>query len=217
MQEIVEQIFNIQSEEQFESTALRIFHLQANENPVYKSFLNFLRVDSNHVKTISDIPFLPISFFKTHKVLLNGMHEKLIFRSSGTTGALTSNHLVAEPEVYLKSFLLGFRNAYGNPEDFIILALLPGYLERGDSSLVYMVNHLINETKSDVSGFYLQNHQALYEALGLAAQSGRKILLIGVTHALLKFARNYSFSHENLIVMETGGMKGQGPESTHSF
>lgn len=212
MQNLINQIFDIHTEEQFESTALRVFQLQAEKNIVYQTFLKHIGVNIPDIKRLIDIPFLPISFFKTHRVILQEAEPQVVFKSSGTTQSITSNHFVANTALYKRSFLNGFTKAYGSPADYIILALLPGYIERGNSSLVYMVNELISLTEHPLSGFYMHNQDALYDSLVEAEATERKILLIGVTHALIQFSRKYNFHTPKLVVMETGGMKGQGPE-----
>ncbi len=166
------------------------------------------------VDSIEKIPYLPISFFKTHKVTTTVFEPEIIFESSGTTGVNTSRHFVKSKELYQRSFLKAFHLFYGNPSEWSILALLPGYLERENSSLVYMVNELIKNSNNPGSGFYLHNHDKLYQALVRNEIIGKPTLLIGVTYALLDFAEKHSIKLKNTVVMETGGMKGKREEIT---
>lgn len=181
---------------------------------MYKAYVDALGVNPQRVESLEKIPFLPISFFKTHKVKTTEFEPEIIFESSGTTGANTSRHLVKSAALYKSSFFKAFNLFYGNPNQWCILALLPGYLERGNSSLVYMVNNLIDKTKNDGSGFYLNDHDKLYQALVKNEITEKPTLLIGVTHALLDFSQKYSLSLKNTVVMETGGMKGKREEIT---
>jgi phenylacetate-coenzyme A ligase PaaK-like adenylate-forming protein len=166
------------------------------------------------VDSIEKIPFLPISFFKTHQVKTTDFTPQIIFESSGTTGVSTSRHLVKSAALYKSSFLKTFNLFYGNPSQWCILALLPGYLERNNSSLVYMVNELIHQTNNEGSGFYLNEHEKLFQALVKNEIMEKPTLLIGVTYALLDFAQQYSLKLQNTVVMETGGMKGKKEEIT---
>jgi hypothetical protein len=164
------------------------------------------------VDSIEKIPYLPISFFKTHEVKTTGFKEEIIFESSGTTGANTSRHYVKSAVLYKESFLKCFNLFYGNPSQWCILALLPGYLERENSSLVYMADHLVQKSNHEGSGFYLYDHDKLYQALVKNEITGQPTLLIGVTYALLDFCQKYSLKLKNTVVMETGGMKGKRKE-----
>ena len=163
---------------------------------------------------IEKIPFLPISFFKTHEVKTTDFIPEIVFESSGTTGANTSRHLVKAASLYRKSFLKAFNHFYGRPAQWCILALLPGYLERENSSLVYMVNDLVQQSMQNGSGFYLHEHEKLYQALVKNEITQKPTLLIGVTYALMDFAQKYSLKLQNTVVMETGGMKGKREEIT---
>ncbi len=200
----------------FEELALEVFEFQAVNNQVYADYLRFLGVDFTRVDRLENIPFLPIEFFKTHRIITRYYDlpddRFLRFRSSGTTGMTRSTHYIYIPELYEKSFLTAFEMFYGSVRDYVILALLPSYLERGDSSLVYMVNRLIELSASDHSGFYLYNHEDLYQKLLLLRDSGRKTVLFGVSFALLDFAEKYRLDFPDLIVIETGGMKGRKKE-----
>ncbi|MCX2718215.1 LuxE/PaaK family acyltransferase [Lentiprolixibacter aurantiacus] len=197
---------------EFDSLALEIFRYQYRENIVYNAFCKHLQLSPDKVRKVEEIPFLPIQFFKSHQILTGKITPELTFTSSGTTGQLTSKHLVAKASVYRNSFLKSFRLFYGDPEDYCILALLPSYLEREGSSLVYMVNDLINKSGHPESGFYLHEHKKLAQKLVELDSSGIRVLLIGVSFALLDLVQKYTFSLKNTVVMETGGMKGRKKE-----
>jgi phenylacetate-coenzyme A ligase PaaK-like adenylate-forming protein len=205
-------IFNIQTDKQFEDLALQIFKYQFENNRVYRSFCDLLYKHPSDVKTILDIPFLPIQFFKSHAILSTKAPVQSIFSSSGTTGSLTSKHMVTNLGIYEESFNKGFLHFYGNIEDYVVLALLPSYLEREGSSLIYMVDALIKHSKHPESGFYLNNLSDLKNKLIRLDSEGKKILLIGVSFALLDLVETYQFNLKNTIVMETGGMKGRRKE-----
>ena len=164
------------------------------------------------VNRLEDIPFLPIQFFKSHEVVSSRENVIKTFTSSGTTGSFPSKHLVTDVSIYEKSFNLGFEKFYGPLENYVILALLPSYLEREGSSLIYMVNSLIEQSKHPESGFYLNDLDKLKNQLKNLDDSGKKVLLIGVSFALLDLVEAYSFQLKNTIVMETGGMKGRRKE-----
>ena len=205
-------IFNIKNDNGFEDLALQIFKFQFENNKIYRSFCDLLYKHPSDVKTIKDIPFLPIQFFKTKAVLSTSSPVKTTFTSSGTTGKKTSKHHVTDLGIYQKSFTKGFEHFYGNIDDYVILGLLPSYLERKGSSLVYMVNAMIKASKHKESGFYLNNISELQKQLKTLDAEGKKILLIGVSFALLDLIETYQFSLKNTIVMETGGMKGRRKE-----
>ena len=166
------------------------------------------------ITSVERIPFLPISFFKTHQVTTTRFEPEIIFESSGTTGINTSKHSIKDISLYKQSFTKGFELFYGNPSKWCVLGLLPGYLERENSSLVMMVNDLIKKSGNRKSGFYLHDHEKLYQALVHNEIIGQPILLIGVTYALLDFAENHAMKLQNTIIMETGGMKGKREELT---
>lgn len=209
-----EKIFTV-DDLNFEKVALEIFHFQYTHNLVYKQFVDYLKTDINAIDSIEKIPFLPIDFFKSHTILINNATSQKLFESSGTTGMLNSKHYVADLRLYEQSFEKGFQQYYGNIEDWIILALLPSYLERDTSSLVYMVNALIQKSKNKDAGFYLNNLDELAAKLTqLSINSNKKILLIGVTFALLDFAEQFPMDLSNISIMETGGMKGRRKEMT---
>ncbi len=205
-------IFSISSEKDFQEITLRVFKFQFENNPVYRSFCDLLYKHPSDVKTIGDIPFLPIQFFKSHRVLSASEKIQDTFTSSGTTGSTTSKHHITDLSVYETSFRNGFNHFYGNISDYVVLALLPNYLERQGSSLVYMVNDMIETSAHTKSGFYLNNLSELKEQLITLDAQGKKVLLIGVSFALLDLVELHQFNLKNTIVMETGGMKGRRKE-----
>lgn len=197
----------------FEEMALELFCWQAKKNLIYRSFIEARGIIINQVKSISQIPFLPIQFFKTHQVVTGEAGDfKKFYSSSGTTGAISSKHFIWSEEFYRENARRIFEEQYGPLDNYHILALLPAYLERKGSSLVSMVEYFINKTGSEHSGFYLYNHQELIEKLVLLKDSPRKIILMGVTFALLDLAEETLPIIPNLMVMETGGMKGRRKE-----
>jgi phenylacetate-coenzyme A ligase PaaK-like adenylate-forming protein len=211
-----EQIFNIQSEQDFETISLEIFKHQFKNNKVYRSFCDLLYVHSSDIKKVEEIPFLPIQFFKTHQVVSSSEKIKEIFTSSGTTGSNTSKHLITDLSIYEESYQKGFYHFYGNIEEYVVLALLPNYLERKGSSLVYMVDDLIRKSKNPESGFYLHNLEELSQKIINLERKGQKTILIGVTFALLDLIETQEFNLKNTTVMETGGMKGRRKELIRS-
>ncbi|CAM2839792.1 LuxE/PaaK family acyltransferase [Flavobacterium frigoris] len=205
-------IFAISSQKQFEKIALKVFRYQHENNLVYREFCDLMKVEPQKVKALQQIPFLPIQFFKSHAVVSNTNPVQNTFTSSGTTGTITSKHLVTDTSIYEESYRLGFSQFYGNIEDYVVLALLPSYLEREGSSLIYMVEDLIALSNHDESGFYLHNHDELIKKLTALDQSGQNVILIGVTFALLDLIEKHQFQLQNTIIMETGGMKGRRKE-----
>ncbi len=205
-------MFNTATSEDFERIALKVFRFQYENVSVYRLFCNHLNTNVSEVKNIENIPFLPIQFFKNHKIVANNLEEETIFTSSGTTGSITSKHYISNLKIYEKSFLKAFEMQYGNPANFTILALLPSYLEREGSSLIYMVEKLIEKSNNPNSGFYLYEMDALIEKLEFLEKSGKKSILIGVSYALLDLIEKRQFQLKNTIVMETGGMKGRRKE-----
>lgn len=205
-------------EENFEQLAKEVFAYQYLHNAVYKNFCNILGKTPENIARLTDIPFLPISTFKTHSVQSGSFLPQITFESSGTTGSINSRHLVKDLSLYEKSFSEGFTRFYGNPQEYCIIGLLPSYLERGNSSLVYMVNYLIRQSAHPNSGFYLNEFEKLEQTLRENENSGTKTLLIGVTFALLDFAEQQQqpLQLKNTIVMETGGMKGRREELTRA-
>ncbi|MDB2385321.1 acyl transferase [Polaribacter sp.] len=207
-----EQIFNIKSEVEFTEIALQVFAHQFKNNRVYRSFCDLLYVHPSDVKEVEEIPFLPIQFFKSRKVISSMDEVEEVFTSSGTTGNSTSKHFVTDVDYYKESYLKGFQHFYGEVEDYTILALLPNYLERKGSSLIFMVDDFIRKSNNLDSGFYLHNLDELATKLQELNNLNKKVLLIGVSFALLDLVEKYKFNLKNTIVMETGGMKGKRKE-----
>lgn len=207
-----QQIFSIDNDASFTQTALEVFRYQAAHNSIYQKFITGLRVNPTEVTSIQQIPFLPVELFKSHKITIGDMRDEMVFTSSGTTGMITSSHHVADINWYIQSFRKAFRLFYGDIRDYTIIALLPAYLEREGSSLIYMAQDLIQQSGNTNSGFFLYNHQELYEVLLKQKSIGKPTLLLGVTFALLDFVENYKTDFPDLIVMETGGMKGRRKE-----
>lgn len=205
-------IFNIKNQTEFEDLALQVFSYQFKNNKVYRSFCDLLYKHPSDVKTIRDIPFLPIQFFKTHQVLSADAATEVTFTSSGTTGQKPSKHHVTDLDVYKQSFRSGFNQYYGDIKDYVVLALLPSYLERDGSSLIYMVNDMISQSGHPKSGFYLNNLTELKDTLVSLDHKGENVLLIGVSFALLDLIETYKFNLNHTIIMETGGMKGRRKE-----
>ncbi len=204
-------IFNVHSETMFTSLALEIFEYQSNHNPVYKEFIKHL--GRPKPKCIEEIPFIPIQFFKSH--VLNCTNQSdITFTSSGTGNSGFSAHHVANKEIYNLSCIESFKHFYGNPDDFVFLALLPNYLEREGSSLVYMMEYFIEKNPNSESGFFLYDHDTLYQTILELEQKGKKTILIGVSFALLDFFEKYQMNLNHTIIMETGGMKGKRKEIT---
>ena len=207
-----EKIFNIPSEEQFTKIAIAVFKHQFKNNKVYRSFCDLINKHPSDVVKVEQIPFLPIQFFKTRQVLSSVEEVDEIFTSSGTTGNITSKHFVTDINLYKESYSKGFAHFYGNIETYVVLALLPNYLERNGSSLVFMVDDLITKSKNSESGFYLNNIDELAKKLIYLEEKGQKTLLIGVSFALLDLIEKHQFNLKNTVVMETGGMKGRRKE-----
>lgn len=205
-------IFSIQTDADFVQAALQTFGYQYQHNQVYQRFCTLLGRTPDKVRQLTDIPFLPIEFFKSEVVHCGNERPTTVFTSSGTTGSQTSRHYVKDLAVYQQSFRQGFADFYGNIEEYTVLALLPSYLERTGSSLITMVADLIERSGSADSGFYLNEYDLLAEKLTSLDRSGRKVLLIGVSFALLDLVETHHFQLKNTIVMETGGMKGRRKE-----
>ena len=212
MKQLTSEIFSIQTEDQFETVALKVFRHQIENCKVYRDYVANLRLDPDVLSSTKDIPFLPIGFFKSQAILSSNNAASLVFSSSGTTGMTQSLHLVTDASVYEKSFNTAFDLFYGDIEKTCFLALLPSYLEREGSSLIYMVDALIAASKHPDSGYYLHNHEDLYQKLKELNDKGQRTILIGVTYALLDFIEQYHINFPELIVMETGGMKGKRKE-----
>ena len=205
-------IFTITGPKQFEKIALKVFRFQYENNVVYREFCELLKVEKGNVKSLQQIPFLPIQFFKSHEVVSNSDTIQETFTSSGTTGMITSKHLITDVTLYENSYRNAFSEFYGNVEDYAVLALLPSYLERSGSSLIYMVKDLIALSNNSNSGFYLNNYDELISKLIELDSVGQNVILIGVTYALLDLIEKQKFQLKNTIIMETGGMKGKRKE-----
>ncbi|MCF6224355.1 MAG: acyl transferase [Flavobacteriaceae bacterium] len=206
------QIFNVNTLKSFDELALKIFNYQATNNSVYARFLTLLRIEPKSVTKLDQIPFLPIQFFKTHKVLSSSEKIQQTFLSSGTTGMQQSKHYVTDLKIYENSFIKGFTYFYGDIKNYTVLALLPSSLEREGSSLIYMANDFILRSNTTDSGFYLHNLEELSQKLIDLETQNKRILLIGVSYALLDLIEFRQFHLKNTIIMETGGMKGQRKE-----
>lgn len=212
IQTIANKVFQLEQSADFEQLALEIFRYQYVHVPVYGDFCKQLAVVPDAIKSLEQIPFLPVDFFRTHRVSSKPEKAKLVFSSSGTTGASTSFHEVPEPAIYEQSFEKAFHYFYGDIRDYCVLALLPSYLERQGSSLVYMADSLIKTSAHPDSGFYLHDLAGLQQKLVKLKAQGQKTLLLGVTYALLDLAEQFPTAFPELIIMETGGMKGQRKE-----
>ncbi len=209
---LAQRIFSISNPDDFDTVCLEVFALQAKNCCVYSQYIYNLKIVPEEVKSVKEIPYLPISFFKTHEVLSSEQQPQITFSSSGTTGTVQSRHLVTDLNIYETSFIKAFNLFYGPAEEVCFLALLPSYFEREGSSLIYMVDALLERSNHTNSGYFLQNHAELFNALEQQKAKGQKTLLIGVTYALLDFLENYTISFPELVVMETGGMKGKRKE-----
>ena len=211
--DLVDRIFSV-NDRTFEGLAIEVFVQQYVNTPVYRAFCDSLKIKPDNVSEIGDIPFLPVELFKNYEVLASGQSPQVIFESSGTTGSIPSRHYVSDLSLYEKSFLLGFKRFYGEPSDYVFLGLLPSYLERNNSSLVYMTHKLIQYSGNPEGGFFLNEFEKLYNFLLELKAGKRKTILLGVTFGLLDFAEVYKMEFPELIVMETGGMKGRREELT---
>ena len=205
-------MFEIASEQEFNTFALEVFRNQYNQNEVYHDFVDARRINVKQVGSIREIPFLPIEFFKTRDVVCGNVPPQAIFRSSGTTGMVRSRHLVTDLALYRHSFVKGFKRFYGDPADVQFLALTPTPEQAPDSSLVYMIQQLMDLSSSPENGFFLANHSGLHARLRQRRARGKKTVLIGLTYALLDFAANYPGDYVPVVVIETGGMKGKRHE-----
>ncbi|AOW21034.1 LuxE/PaaK family acyltransferase [Urechidicola croceus] len=208
---ITETIFSIKSEEEFTQKALEVFRFQAENCLVYKEFIKHLNINVNLVNTVLEIPFLPIQFFKSHKIVSNKNTVNQIFLSSGT-GGTQSQHFVTDLSIYEESYRRGFEYFYGDIKDYVVLALLPSYLERDGSSLIYMVDDLIKKSRNSESGFFLENTQEMTKIIENSSKNDEKLLILGVSYALLDLVERQKFDLKNAIIMETGGMKGRRKE-----
>lgn len=207
-------IFRIENAKEFNAIALDVFKYQSVNNNIYKEYINALNVNPDSIKSPEKIPFLPVSFFKDHKVVTGTNVSQIVFESSGTSGINTSRHYVSDVSIYEESFLNSFNYFYGDPADYLITALLPSYSERENSSLIFMMNSFIKKTRFPESGFYNDDHPELIRILKKAKKDGIKGILLGVSFALLDLAEKYAPDLSGTIIIETGGMKGRRKEIT---
>jgi len=208
-------IFNIKTEKEFEKISLEVFKYQAQYNKIYRKYLSLLNIEPNAIKKIENIPFLPISFFKFHKVITGEESKPIeaVFKSSGTTSNNRSHHFITDLKIYIQSFTKGFNHFFGDFKEYCFLALLPSYIEQGDSSLVFMITHFIKNSKCKESGFYLSDFKKLKQKIIDLNKKKKKIILFGVSYSLIDFAKFCNFEQTNsLMVFETGGMKGKRKE-----
>jgi phenylacetate-coenzyme A ligase PaaK-like adenylate-forming protein len=214
IKDLKNKIFSIKDRSSFDEISMEIFRYQCKTNPVYRAFSEQLNKDPDTVSIPREIPFLPVEFFKTHKIISGSRVPSIIFESSGTTGSSVSRHYIADEDLYTESFSRAFSLFYGDPSEYFIAALLPSYSENKASSLVFMMDSLIEKSKYPYSGFYKENNSGLIANIKNAKAENQKIFLIGVTYALLDLAEKYSPDFSGVIVMETGGMKGRRKEIT---
>ncbi|MBK7964664.1 MAG: acyl transferase [Bacteroidetes bacterium] len=204
--------FSITDEAAFQEVALQVFREQSKKVKVYREYLAAINIDPQTVNCWEDIPYLPIEFFRTRKVIKENLNAEVIFQSSGSTSALSSKHFVADTQLYIESFTRGFERNYGNIGEYALLALLPSYLQKGDSSLVFMTDYLIKQSNNAFSGFYLDDYSSLAKTLSTLKDHRHKTILLGVSYALLDLAEQFPMQFPELIIMETGGMKGRRKE-----
>ena len=209
---LINAVFSIESSADFNRLAIEVFSYQYEHNPIYSQYIDYLNRDISSIEHYTKIPFLPIEFFKTHQIKSGKFNPEVTFISSGTTGMSVSRHPVCHLSIYEKSFSKGFNIFFGNPSDYVILALLPSYLEREGSSLIYMAEKLIKSSGHSESGFYLNEYKQLSDVLLQLKAQNKKTILLGVTYALLNLAEQFPINFPDLIVMETGGMKGKRKE-----
>jgi phenylacetate-coenzyme A ligase PaaK-like adenylate-forming protein len=211
--DLKEAIFHIRDEHDFNDLALEIFRFQYKTNKIYREFTDRLRMNPKHVNSYDRIPFMPIQFFRDHKILSGSSeHFGKIFSSSGTTGSRPGRHYIKELSLYEDSFTKGFDLFYGSPANYGFFFLLPGYTDRPDSSLIFMAENLVSRSLHNGSGFYLQNREELVRRLEEMNRKGNPVILFGVSYALLDLAETFKTHIPRVIVMETGGMKGHGRE-----
>lgn len=207
-------IFSIKSEEEFNSLAIQIFLYQYKNNIPYRTFVDLLSIDCNKILNYRQIPFLPIEFFKTNTIVDKNFSPSLYFQSSGTTSENLSKHYIANEDIYKQSILHSFSIFFGDPSEYIYLGLLPSYLERNNSSLIYMVNYLMEQSGKVENGYYLHNFNDLHAIINRLEKENKKVILFGVSYALLDFANSHPQQLKNTIIIETGGMKGRKKEMT---
>ncbi|MBG0860815.1 MAG: acyl transferase [Bacteroidales bacterium] len=212
--DLISRIFQIREQYQFQDLALEIFKYQFDNNPVYNSFARQLGIERNSVSSVTDIPFIPVEFFKSHK-LISGSHKSgIIFESSGTDGMNVSRHFVADPALYEESLMQSFRMFYGEPSGYFIASMTPSPEERNHSSLAYMMDKLIRRSSYHYSGFYMNNAGGLINRINESRSKDLKVILTGLSYALIDLAEEYSPDLSGVVVMETGGMKGRRKEMT---
>jgi phenylacetate-coenzyme A ligase PaaK-like adenylate-forming protein len=214
IRELPDSIFNIKTQDDFREATLGVFNHQYRNNQVYREFVTFLGKDPGQINNTVDIPFLPVEFFRNHKIVTGDGPVEIIFESSGTTGITPGRHYVSDLKLYERSFLTSFRLCYGDPSEYLIIALLPSYTERKTSSLVYMADKLISESRYHRSGFYKGKGDDMLSVIEKGKADGVKVLLLGVSFALLDLAEKESPDLSGVIIMETGGMKGRRKEIT---
>ncbi len=210
--ELSNRIFKIKNSKEFEALSLDIFKYQFEKNKIYNQFCKHIKLSPNLVQSIEDIPFLPIEFFKSQNIICGDIIPEQFFSSSGTTGMIQSKHYVKDLKLYENSFLKAWEHFYSPVSDYVVLALLPAYLERKGSSLVYMAEKMIQESKNPSSGFYLYNYQELISRINQLQTENKNVLILGVTFALLELAEKHTPDLSGCIIMETGGMKGRRKE-----
>lgn len=211
MKYYLDKIFSITNENDFEALALEAFRYQITNSEVYSDYVNYLNINTKEIDSIYKIPFLPVEFFKSKTIIAGNRTPEIEFTSSGTSGG-ASSHKVADVSVYERNFRYCFNYFYGNPQQYTILALLPSYLERSGSSLIYMTQKLIEDSNKIKSAFFLNNTKELYETLLTLDKMGERTLLLGVSFALIDFFETYRMSLKHCTIMETGGMKGRKQE-----
>ncbi len=205
-------ILNISSSQEFEKYSIEIFNYQFEKNTIYKEFCRLTGKNPSNIRSSFEIPFLPIQFFKTHKIISSNQPIKKTFYSSGSTKNNLSKHHIIDLKLYEDCFLKIFMDFYGSPSQYNIIALLPTYLENKNSSLIYMVNKLIEKSENKHSGFYLDNYKELKEKLLYLEDGDKKTILFGVSYALLNLIDFHKFKLKKTIIIETGGMKGKRKE-----
>ena len=203
----------ISSQLDFKNKALALFNKQFNYNSTYNRYCKLLKIQPNQIKELNQIPFIPIQFFKTHKIVSNNKRITHLFKSSGTTGRRSTNY-VSDIDLYKKSFRNCFEFFYGPVQDFVFLGLLPSYLEQKNSSLVFMINDFIKHSKHEESEFYLKDYKKLYSTLIKLKKEKKKTVLFGVSYALIDFIENFALDLSGFNIIETGGMKGRRKEIT---
>lgn len=209
----IDEIFEIKNDKQFNELCLKMFEYQYYGIEIYHKFVNQIKIKPSQIQHYSEIPFLPIQFFKTHRVINQLLTSNLIFKSSGTTGE-RSKHYIFNEEIYKKSSKITFENFFGKIEDYVILGLLPSYIENGDSSLIYMVNYFMSNSKKKENGFFLNDFEKLAKVLEKLEKNKQKTILFGVSYALLDFSEKFPTQLKYVKIIETGGMKGRKKELT---